>query len=170
MVNKSRKTRKTFDFYIRKAWLKIYNMYNHEAESKGYSISMAYVLLNIDRNEGTPATQIGPLMGLQKASLSRTLKIMEDEGLILRKIDEEDNRIRRVFLTDLGERYRQISKEVVLRFQSDIEKSFPEETLEVFIDVLEKITELADKQRRNFDREKSLLALQNKNSKNHKKL
>lgn len=131
-------------------------MYNQEAESKGYSISMAYVLLNIDKQEGTPATQIGPLMGLQKASLSRTLKIMEDEGLIARKVDSEDNRIRRVFLTDLGEKYRSISKEVVLRFQSDIDKSFTQSQLDTFLEVLEKITELADKQRRDFDREKSI--------------
>lgn len=147
--------KKTLDFYIRRAWLKIHNMYNQEAESRGYSISSAFVLLNIDRNEGTPSTQLGPLMGLQKASLSRMLKSMEEDGIIYRKMDPEDQRIRRVYLTELGEYYRTTAREVVINFQSMIDDEFEPEKLAVFYEVLNGITDMADKQRRAFDRRKN---------------
>ncbi|WNJ21584.1 MarR family winged helix-turn-helix transcriptional regulator [Pontibacter sp. G13] len=134
---------KTLDFYIRKAWLSIFNMYNQQAGSRGYSISEAYVLLSIDREEGTLATHIGPLTGLKRGSLTRTLRDMEAQGMIYRKADPDDRRIRKVYLTEQGMTYRETAAEVVKDFDKVIQSSFSPEQLDTFREVLEGIERMA---------------------------
>ena len=55
-------------------------------------MSVGMVLLNIDKENGTPSTQLGPKMGMEPTSLSRTIKNMQDVGLIIRKADDRDGR------------------------------------------------------------------------------
>jgi DNA-binding MarR family transcriptional regulator len=90
------KPEETIDFHIRWAWAKISRMYNTEASKNGGSMSIGYVLLNVDK-EGTPSTQLGPRMGMEPTSLTRILNSMEEQGLIVRRPDTKDKRVSRVF-------------------------------------------------------------------------
>lgn len=134
----------TLDFYVRKAWLKIYNQYQRKATAAGYSLSAAYLLLAIDRKEGTPATQLGPKTGLQKGSLTRVLRELENEGIISREAGTQDKRIRRVFLTDKGLPLREQARAEVLAFQQRVEARFSPEQLDMFKEVLQGIIDLAE--------------------------
>ena len=91
----------TIDFQLRWGWSKLARLYTSLAESHGISMSVGYALLSIER-EGTPSTKLGPRMGMEATSLSRTLKSMEGQGLIERRQDEHDRRSVRVFLTEDG--------------------------------------------------------------------
>jgi len=95
------KPEETIDFHIRWVWAKIARMYNAQAAQHGGSMSIGYILLNIDK-EGTHSTKLGPKMGMEPRSLTRTLKTMEEKGLISRKVDANDRRMVRVFLTEEG--------------------------------------------------------------------
>jgi len=44
------------DFAIRHLWHKISRMYNQQANEHGLTMSIGFILLNIDK-EGTPSTQ-----------------------------------------------------------------------------------------------------------------
>ena len=77
-------------------------------------------LLSIDPEEGTPSTALGPKMGMEATSLSRTLKSMEERGLIERKPNPADGRGVLIFLTDFGRENRDFSKDRVLRFNEAI--------------------------------------------------
>ena len=66
-------------------------MYNEEASKYGATMAIAFTLLNIDK-DGTPSTALGPKMGMEATSLSRTLKNMEEKGLIIRKPNPNDGR------------------------------------------------------------------------------
>ena len=68
----------TVDYAIKAAWHAIARMYNQQASKHDITMSMGFVLLNI-HSEGTPATKIAPLMGLEARSLSRLLKSMEEK-------------------------------------------------------------------------------------------
>lgn len=72
------------DYYIRMCWHKLSRMYNNKAVDYNLTNSTGYILMIIEK-EGTPSTQLGPKMGMEPTSLSRTLKSMEDDGLIYRK-------------------------------------------------------------------------------------
>ena len=72
----------TIDYNIRKTWYNIAKIYNKTASEYMSSMSMGMVLLNIDVVEGTQSTQLGPIMGMESTSLSRTLNRLEELGVI----------------------------------------------------------------------------------------
>ena len=131
----------TLDFNIRWTWLNISRYYNDAAAKYGESMSVGMVLLNIDQEHGTPSTQLGPKMGMEPTSLSRTLKNMEDSGLIKRKADKTDGRKAIVHITAKGAKKREVAKTIVLEFNSNIMSQLSEEETQTFIKVLSTINE-----------------------------
>jgi DNA-binding MarR family transcriptional regulator len=100
-------------------------------------------LLHIDKH-GTPSTQLGPRMGMESTSLSRTIKTMLDKGLIRKEEDKSDKRIVRIFLTESGLEARYIARDVVFEFNNRIAEKIPHEKLEVFQEVMTQIQELIE--------------------------
>ncbi len=76
------KKEETFDYQIKTCWHSISRMYNQKAMGEGITTSIGFVLININSKDGTPATKIAPMMGLETRSLTRILKNMENNGLI----------------------------------------------------------------------------------------
>ena len=137
--------RTTVDFFIRQSWHKIQRMYNQKAQGSDISISIGYILLMIDK-EGTPSTQLGPKMGMEPTSLSRTLKSMEDDKLIRREIDSEDKRKVLIFLTPKGIEKRRIVRDVVLDFDDRLISRIPKTKLKAYFDVMDIIDGFIDKE------------------------
>src|SRR4051812_16110029 len=135
----------TVDYNIKAAWHAIARMYNQQAIKYDITMSMGFVLLNINSEEGTPATKIAPLMGLEARSLTRLLKSMEEKGLIHREPDATDKRLVRIVLTKEGKRKRDASKITVLRFNEAVREQIVEERLTEFFDVLQQITRMIEK-------------------------
>jgi MarR family transcriptional regulator, organic hydroperoxide resistance regulator len=138
------KREETIDHNIKSAWHAISRMYNQQAVKQNITTSIGFVLLNISSKEGTPATKIAPLMGLESRSLTRVLKNMEEKGLIFRKPDENDGRSVRIYLTDLGKQKKEVSREVVLSFNLQVRDLIPESKLDVFFDVIGSINKIID--------------------------
>ena len=138
------KREETIDFNIKASWHAIYRMYNQEAIKYEFTITMAFVLLNIDRENGTPAMKIAPLMGMEARSLTRVLKSMEEKGLICRRKDENDGRSVRIFLTGLGDEKQLIAKEKVKIFNAVVRDSIPEERITNMIETLTEINKLIE--------------------------
>lgn len=76
---------KTIDYILRATWMSVSKMYNEQAAVKGSTMATGFALISIDPENGTPSTALGPKMGMEATSLSRTLKMMENKGLIERK-------------------------------------------------------------------------------------
>ena len=131
------------DATIRHLWHKISRMYNQKANEYGITISIGFILLNIDK-EGTPSTQLGPKMGMEPTSLSRTLKTMEEKGFIERKPDLQDKRKVLIFLTQEGVDKRNITKHVVLDFNQQLVANIPKGKLKTFFEVAEKLERTID--------------------------
>jgi len=132
----------TIDYIIRNTWLKIAKMYNDEASKFGSTMVTGFALLSIDPKLGTPSTQLGPKMGIQPTSLSRTIKNMEELGFIERIPSTKDKRSVIICLTEKGRIMRNISKQTVLTFNDKVEASISKEDLEAFIRVSETISKL----------------------------
>lgn len=138
------KPEETIDFNIRSTWHKISRMYNLQAAEYGVSMATGMVLLNIDLKEGTPSTSLGPKMGMESRSLTRTLKNLENEKIIYRQPDAIDKRMVRIFLTELGIEKRNLSREKVIQFNTHLRNNIKEKDLEVFFKVMGGINELID--------------------------
>ena len=133
----------TIDHNIKAAWHAISRMYNQQATKHDITTSIGFVLLNIHSEDGTPATKIAPLMGLEARSLTRMLKTMEEKKLIYREQDRIDKRSVRIFLTDLGKRKKEVSRETVLLFNNRVRETVSENKLKVFFEVMNEINQLA---------------------------
>ena len=135
----------TVDYHLRYVWASIARMYNAEATRYNATMSIGYVLLNIDK-EGTPSTSLGPKMGMESTSLSRTLKRMEEQGLIVRKKDKQDGRMVRIFLSDLGLEMREKSRQTVIQLNNVVRENIEQEKLDVFFEVMKKLQRIFNKE------------------------
>lgn len=129
---------KTLDSVIKNTWQAIARMYNEEASQYGASMALGYALLNIDK-EGTPSTALAPRLGMEPTSLTRTLKTMEEKGLIVKKKNPKDGRGVNIYLTPLGVEKRGLSKQTVINFNNKLLETFSQQEIDNFIQMSEKI-------------------------------
>lgn len=138
------KREETVDYNIKATWHAIARMYNAEASKYNLTVSVGYILLNIDIEEGTPATKIAPLLGLEARSITRTLRNMETEGFIYKVQDTKDRRFFRIFLTEKGKEAREKSRQTVKSFNKAITSNISEDELNSFFKVIGKINTIID--------------------------
>ena len=138
------KREETVDYNIKVAWHAISRMYNQYGAPFDVTASTGFVLLNIDVENGTPATKIAPLMGMEARSLTRMLKTMEEKKWIYRAKDPNDGRYVRIFLTDLGKEKREFSRRAVKEFNAKIRELVSDDELNTFIQVCQHVTQLLE--------------------------
>ena len=133
---------KTIDYILRATWQAVTKMYNEQAAKYESTMATGFALLSIDPEGGTPSTALGPKMGMEATSLSRTLKTMEDRGLIERKPNPDDGRGVLIYLTEDGKEKRDYSKDRVIKFNEAIRTKVSEEKIDHFYEVMETINDL----------------------------
>lgn len=140
----------TVDYHIKVVWHAISRMYNQGGVVKGITASSGFVLLNIDQDEGTAATKIAPLLGMETRSLSRMLKSMEENGLIYRERDTVDKRSVKICLTEEGKKKREFSRKAVIYFNEKIRDVVSEDKLNSFFEVMQTVNNIIE-ENKNLD-------------------
>jgi len=131
----------TIDSVIKATWQAIARMYNEDASKYGATMALGYALLNIDK-EGTPSTSLAPKLGMEPTSLTRTLKSMEEKGLIEKRKNPKDGRGVFIHLTKLGVEKRALSKNSVLQFNDKLLETFDQNEIDKFIEMNKIIQDL----------------------------
>ncbi|MAZ37082.1 MAG: MarR family transcriptional regulator [Crocinitomicaceae bacterium] len=131
------KPEETFDYPLRWSWHGVQRHYNIIASRHDLTMTMGYVLLNIDQENGTPSTQLGPKIGMEPGSLTRTLKSMEKKGYIFKQSNEIDRRKVHICLSELGRKKREASREAVLHFNDYLDKKISASQKKKFFEVME---------------------------------
>lgn len=136
----------SIDHQLRATWQAVAKLYNERAAKHDSTMATAFVLLNIDYENGTPSTALGPSMGMEPTSLSRILKTMEEKGAIIREKNPNDGRSVIIKLTDYGREMREVSKESVILFNNTVRQHVTDNELKSFFKVTSTINKLiADK-------------------------
>lgn len=135
-------SKRTIEQEIRYTWLLISKMYNEEAEKFGGSMTVGFALLSLNPKEPIPSTSLGPKMGMESTSLSRTLKFMEEESLIERLPNPDDGRGILIKMTKRGIDYRNYAKDQVMKFNKTIMGDLGEEAINNFLHVINQINKL----------------------------
>lgn len=138
------KREQTVDYSVKRLWHSISRMYNQFGLEHELTASSGYVLLNIDKENGSPATKIAPALGMEARSLTRMLKAMEEKGWVYREKDPNDGRSVRVFLTEKGLGKRKLSKKAVKAFNKKAKEIITEEKLTIFMSVVHEIEKIVD--------------------------
>lgn len=134
-----------FDTTIRTAWHRLSRMYNQKASEHDMTMSIGFILMNIDK-EGTLSTQLGPKMGMEPTSLSRTLKTMENRGLIRRQAEGVDKRKVLIFLTQIGVEKRREVRNFLLDFNTKVFEKLSPAKVKTFVEVVRKIEDTIEKE------------------------
>ncbi|MFC4870596.1 MarR family winged helix-turn-helix transcriptional regulator [Negadavirga shengliensis] len=151
------KKEETVDYHIKACWHSIARMYNQKAMQEDITTSIGFVLININSSEGTPATKIAPMMGLESRSLTRMLKTMEEKGLIVKKPDLQDKRSVRVFLTEEGKRKKAISVETIKQFNKQVRDKLSQDEFKAFFVIFEKINQVVNHVHEQIDKPQNQL-------------
>ncbi len=137
------KNKDLIDGRIRHAWHRVYRLYNQRATAHGLTISTGFILMHIDK-EGSPSTTLGPRMGMEPTSLSRTLRSMEDQGWIKRVISEIDKRKVLIFLTPEGLLKRNLVRDFLREFNERLKENIPKKDLEGFFNTMNILDQVID--------------------------
>lgn len=134
----------SIDSKLKSTWQVIGRMYFAEAAKYGANLVGTYFLLNVNSKEGSYATDIAPKMGMESSSLSRMIKTLENEGLIVRKADQVDKRKVKILLTPKGMEKREKAKEIGRNFNQLIEDRIGKKKKDQLLEILTDIGSLAE--------------------------
>lgn len=144
-AKRSLKPEESVCFCTKTTWHAISRLYNTTGAQHDISASTGFVLLNIDMENGSPATRIAPQLGMEARSLTRMLKSLEERGYIYKESDPKDGRVMRIFLTEEGKKKRELAKIGVVAFNKAVREVVPPEKLDVYFEVANTINEIIDK-------------------------
>src|SRR5689334_20613285 len=74
-------------------------VFDRRVKKLGVTRSQWSVLINLKHNEGITQSELAELVEIEKPSLVRHLDKLEDSGMVKRKGDDTDRRIKRIYLT-----------------------------------------------------------------------
>ena len=120
METKTKEKVENVDLMLKSVWLAVSKMYSEQASMHNSTAVQALTLLKIDPKEGTRSTNLGPKMAIEPTSLTRIIKLLEDNGYIYKEKTTSDKREVIIKLTDKGLKSRNLSKEVVVGFNKKV--------------------------------------------------
>lgn len=132
------------DLILKSTWLAVSKMYSELAQDHDATAVQALTLLKIDPKEGTRSTNLGPKMAIEPTSLTRIIKLLEDNGYIYKEKTTNDKREVIIKLTDKGLINRNLSKEVVVNFNKKVVERISPEKMAIFKEVMQDIQKITN--------------------------
>ncbi|WP_209389939.1 MarR family winged helix-turn-helix transcriptional regulator [Chryseobacterium sp. RR2-3-20] len=132
------------DLILKQTWISVQKMYSDLAQEYYSTAVQALTLLKIDPKEGTRSTNLGPKMAIEPTSLTRIIKLLEDNGYIYKEKTTSDKREVIIKLTEKGLNSRNLSKEVVVNFNKKVMEKISHEKLEIFKEVMTEIMKISN--------------------------
>lgn len=87
----------------------------------GMHRGQAMLLCQVAKQDGMTQSELAQALSVQGATITNLLKRMEDAGMVVRRRDDEDNRLVRVYVTDEG---RQREEAITEQFEQLIKQMF----------------------------------------------
>lgn len=144
METKTKEKVENVDLMLKSVWLAVSKMYSEQASMHNSTAVQALTLLKIDPKEGTRSTNLGPKMAIEPTSLTRIIKLLEDNGYIYKEKTTSDKREVIIKLTDKELKSRNLSKEVVVGFNKKVVEKIDPEKFAVFKEVMGDILKIAN--------------------------
>lgn len=144
MENKNMEKVENVDLILKSTWLAVSKMYSELAHDHDATAVQALTLLKIDPKEGTRSTNLGPKMAIEPTSLTRIIKLLEDNGYIYKEKTSNDKREVIIKLTEKGLNSRNLSKEAVVNFNKAVMGRILPEKMDIFKEVMGDILMIAN--------------------------
>lgn len=103
-----------------------------KVEKHGIKQGQFEYFLHIFNSPGINQLELARLKNVGKASVTKALKILEDDGFVRREIDENDRRNIICFITEKGEKIVDDLMNVKTKTEEELFKGFKNEDIEAF--------------------------------------
>ena len=97
------------------------------------------LLLAISHNENASQNDIAKLMDVSAATIAVSLKKLEKGGYINREIDEKDNRLNKINITEKGKKVVEQSKKIFEAVDQKVFQGITDEEKAALINLLQKL-------------------------------
>lgn len=106
-----------------------------------YNIGIGHfsVMMSLYQEQGRSQDELASARGLDKSMIAKSVERLEKEGYVFRVIDQTDRRIRRLYLTEKGKKFRKDLEQVRDDMEDRILKDFDPEETRLFIQYLKRI-------------------------------
>lgn len=74
------------------------------------------MLIRIYDHEGARQDDLAEMLFLDKAVVTRTMNMLQEKGLVRRERDEDDRRVRRIYMTDYGREKHAFLRNIIQRW------------------------------------------------------
>ena len=107
------------------------------------SNSNGFILRYIEEHEDEVITQkdIEKAFSITRSTSSTVLSLMEKKELIVREVLKEDNRVKKVLITDKGKKINSDIKKEIDQFELNLIKGFNDDELKQFLFYIDKLKE-----------------------------
>lgn len=89
-------------FAVRKAARRVTQTYDAALAPAGIRVTQFMILMALNRSDGMSVNELAELMVMNRTTMGKNLQPLERDGLVEGRIDKEDRRSRRTFLTRKG--------------------------------------------------------------------
>lgn len=118
------------------------NIYlNNSMNKTGLSQGQVFALITLSKEDNITQDRIAELFYLDKGTVARAVRKLEDSGYICRTQDPDNRRAHRLSLTTKGKNIVPYIKEIANKWDEDVCKGFSSEDLDIFNSLLRTICE-----------------------------
>lgn len=105
-------------FSLRVAMKKIDKNLSQQLEVYGVSIPQSFILFSLLEQDGATLKEVGNKTLIDSSSMTVLVDKLEKDGLVERKLDSQDRRAIRVFITDKGRDIAEKVSKIGVKFNS----------------------------------------------------
>ena len=128
-------------FITNKSAKKLADEFNRRLQEHGTTRVQWIALFYIGKVGEISQKELSDYMDIKESSMVRLIDRMEKEELVERRKDSEDRRITKIILTDRGKFLKEELMPIGQEFQNDVVRGISKENLEVFKEVLQRMTD-----------------------------
>jgi|SRR5665647_1974481 DNA-binding MarR family transcriptional regulator len=97
------------------------------------------ILMSLYNQEGRSQDSLAQSKGFDKTMIAKSILRLEEEGIVYRKIDQEDKRIKRLYLTEKGRKLRPEMERIGFELNVFLLKGFDSDKLSSATEIVRKI-------------------------------
>lgn len=115
-----------------------------EMNRMGFGQGQFFLLAELYAEEGLSQDELSHRVGIDKSNTSRALVKLEQYGLVQRESDQQNHRVKKVFLKPKAHKIKKIFREIQEHWNSELLKGFDEKEKAALFSSLRKIAENAE--------------------------
>ncbi|HDU7438591.1 MarR family winged helix-turn-helix transcriptional regulator [Listeria monocytogenes] len=116
---------------------------NKKLLETGLNIGQLRYLWTLYKEDGISQESMAKRFMVDKASVTRHIKRLEELGMIRREIDAKDRRIQRIFVTETGFQMRDLIEEVTAEWSALLTANFSEKEKDDFMHLIGRLSDNA---------------------------